>query len=229
MAERRVTIGRIARRVAGFSNAITQGHEFGIAPGPHAQMWTPEYSRAALEIFETAFPWVYLVRMADGFDECDDAMVEMSTVLEHDIEWTRLQQYLRSVSRAIREKAPAANYEKAYASELEDSTPPIMPFRQLAELTSSEAAAEMHRCANEVVQLCGEFVDNPLNALQIEWMRRLGRGEKIIDLARSAGYSERTMYRALNQLWEELGVSNRSEAIALASEKGWMNLTPFAR
>lgn len=192
-------------------------------------MWSQEFCNEALSVFTTAFPWLYLVRMADGFDECDDAMVELSTVLDHGIEWTRLQQYLRSVSRAIRENAPPSDYEKGSASELEDATPPIMPFRNLAQLASTNGAIEMHRCATEVVQLCGEYADNPLNALQIEWMRRLGQGEKIIDLARSAGYSERTMYRALNQLWDELGVRNRAEAIALVSEKGWLNLTPFAR
>jgi len=223
------TIGKIAHRVAGFAGAIRQGHEFGITPGNHEEMWDIAFCRDAVPIFRTAFPWVYLLRMADGFEECDDLMVQVRPEVATGIEWTRLQQYLRSVGRAIRDAAPASERDSAAINDLEAQTPPIMPFRQLAELVSTEGASEMQRCASTVEQSCGTATENPLNALQIEWMRRLGHGDKVIEIAHSAGYSERTMYRALNDLWELLGVNGRNEAIALVAERGWLSPTPFAR
>ncbi|MFW2383081.1 MAG: hypothetical protein ACN4GZ_15110 [Acidimicrobiales bacterium] len=222
-------IGKIARRVAGFAAAIRQGHEFGITPGDHEEMWDIAFCRDAVPIFRTAFPWVYLLRMADGFDECDDLMVDVASEVETGVEWTRTQRYLRSVSRAIREAAPSGERVDDAVAGLEPNTPPIMPFRQLAELASSEAASELCRCASKVERICGPPTDNPLNALQIEWMRRLGKGERVIDVAASAGYSERTMYRALDQLWSILGVTSRNEAIALVNERGWLEPAPFTR
>lgn len=223
------TIGKIARRVAGFAAAIRQGHEFGITPGHHEEMWNIAFCRDAVPVFRTAFPWVYLLRMADGFVECDDLMINVAPDVETGIEWTRTQQYLRSVSRAIREAAPGSEQAMAAKTDLEDQTPPIMPFRRLAELVTSEAAAELCRCASKVERVCGRPTENPLNALQIEWMRRLGNGERVVDIAASAGYSERTMYRALDQLWSTLGVTGRNEAIALVNRKGWLFPTPFTR
>lgn len=67
-----------------------------------------------------------------------------------------------------------------------------------------------------------------MKALRIEWMRRLGNGERVVDIAASAGYSERTVYRGLDQLWSTLGVTGRNEAIALVNRKGWLFPTPFA-
>jgi DNA-binding NarL/FixJ family response regulator len=186
------------------------------------------YSREVIPIVKTSFPWAYLLQIADAFEECDDLMVEASLRVNPGIEWTRTQQYLRSVSRAIREQAPEIERQRIPISQFEEETPPIMPFRRLAEIISAEAAQEMTRCTREVVRLCGTSVENPLNDQQIEWMQRLSNGDKVIDIAHAAGYSERTMYRALNDLWQILGVTGRNEAIAVVAEKGWLNEVSLA-
>lgn len=54
------------------------------------------------------------------------------------------------------------------------------------------------------------------------WLRQLGAGTTIIELAAAAGYSERAMYRLLHSVYEKMKVSNRMEAITLASRQGWL-------
>ncbi len=186
-------------------------------------MYGTEYVRVALPIVKDSLGWAYLLQLADAFEECDDLMVEASLHVDYGREWTRTQQYLRSVSRVIREQAPEIDRLSIPITEFEEQTPAIMPFRQLAEIISAEGAREMTRCTTEVVRMCGASVENPLNDQQVEWMRQLSNGEKVIEIAHSSGYSERTMYRALNDLWQILGVNGRSEAIALVAEKGWLD------
>ncbi len=53
--------------------------------------------------------------------------------------------------------------------------------------TSGEAASELSRCASKVERVCGRPTEDPVKALRIEWMRRLGNGERVVDIAASAG------------------------------------------
>jgi DNA-binding NarL/FixJ family response regulator len=56
----------------------------------------------------------------------------------------------------------------------------------------------------------------------LEWLRALAGGVPIAQLADTAGYSERAMYRLLGSLYKTIGVKNRSEAIIKASQSGWL-------
>jgi DNA-binding NarL/FixJ family response regulator len=57
---------------------------------------------------------------------------------------------------------------------------------------------------------------------KIEWLRALATGTTVSELAAQVGYSERAMYRLLRALYQELGVSNRVEALILAHDQGWL-------
>jgi DNA-binding NarL/FixJ family response regulator len=61
-----------------------------------------------------------------------------------------------------------------------------------------------------------------LSPEQLSWLRHLAAGEKVAQLARQAGYSERAMYRLLHSLYKEMGVPNRLQAIIRAQEQGWL-------
>jgi len=52
------------------------------------------------------------------------------------------------------------------------------------------------------------------------WLRSLADGVTIAQLASTAGYAERSMYRLLRNLYERLGVNNRHEAIVVATRRG---------
>lgn len=59
------------------------------------------------------------------------------------------------------------------------------------------------------------------SAQQVAWLRRLADGWTVSRLASDTGYSERAMYRLLQSLYQQIGVSTRLEAIILAHEEGW--------
>jgi DNA-binding NarL/FixJ family response regulator len=61
-----------------------------------------------------------------------------------------------------------------------------------------------------------------INDREIEWLRTLSRGATVADLARTAGYSERAMYRLLRDLYARLSVANRTEAVMQAARRGWV-------
>ncbi len=56
-------------------------------------------------------------------------------------------------------------------------------------------------------------VSGPLSDREIDWLRRLTEGISVSRLADRAGYSERMMFRLLNQTYAKLGVDNRTKAI----------------
>jgi DNA-binding NarL/FixJ family response regulator len=57
---------------------------------------------------------------------------------------------------------------------------------------------------------------------ELGWLRELAQGRSVAQVASQSGYSERMMFRLLRDLYMELGVANRTEAMLLARERGWM-------
>ncbi|MET8202403.1 DNA-binding response regulator [Micromonospora taraxaci] len=62
----------------------------------------------------------------------------------------------------------------------------------------------------------------PVSLAKIGWLRALASGTTVSQLAVHAGYSERAMYRLLRDLYQDLGVGNRVEALILAHGRGWL-------
>jgi DNA-binding NarL/FixJ family response regulator len=56
------------------------------------------------------------------------------------------------------------------------------------------------------------------------WLRSMAAGETVADVAESVGYSERAMFRQLKSLYRRLGVSNRTEALLWAAQRGILDL-----
>ena len=56
-----------------------------------------------------------------------------------------------------------------------------------------------------------------------QYLRRLADGGTVGGLARSAGYSEREMYRLLSAVYARLGATNRTEALLLAERWGLLD------
>ena len=57
---------------------------------------------------------------------------------------------------------------------------------------------------------------------ELAWLRQLARGSTVAALARSAGYSERMMFRRLRELYGRLPARNRTEALIHARDNGWI-------
>ncbi|MGH2818108.1 MAG: hypothetical protein ACRDJS_06560 [Actinomycetota bacterium] len=61
--------------------------------------------------------------------------------------------------------------------------------------------------------------DCPVSQREAAWIRVLAHGGTVTKLARDSGYSEREMYRILHQIYDRMGVHNRTEALVRAA--GW--------
>jgi len=61
-----------------------------------------------------------------------------------------------------------------------------------------------------------------LSSKEIDWLRQLAEGVTVRQLANSAGYSERMMFRILRGLYQRLNVTTRTEALFLAQKRGWI-------
>ena len=217
-------IGTAAGRIRRFFEAIEQGHSFGLGPGGHDEPWTLEYHRLGVAIYSQTLSWDYLLGLADAFEDCADLMVTISVPADHGLEWSYMQQYLRSATKAIREAAerPVGDHEMKTASDIESTTPPVMPFGQLAKLVSAAGAATLVSVGRKIELLCGQHDDCPITEQEKTWLRRISEGDRTLDIATDDGYSERSLYRALSDLWDRLGVENRVEAVALANKNNWI-------
>ena len=62
-----------------------------------------------------------------------------------------------------------------------------------------------------------------LTEIEIGWLGSLARGIQVSCLAADTGLSEREMYRALNRVYEKLGVATRVEAVVVATQLGLLS------
>lgn len=81
--------------------------------------------------------------------------------------------------------------------------------------------AEVVRALATPTQPLGDHGDEAA-VQEIGWLRELANGATVARVAGRAGYSERAMYRLLRDLYARLGVRNRTEALMLARERGWL-------
>src|SRR5690606_19719975 len=61
-----------------------------------------------------------------------------------------------------------------------------------------------------------------LSPQRLSWLRQRAEGVTVAELADRAGYSERAMFRLLQALYREMGVTTRIQAIVRAQERGWL-------
>ena len=62
--------------------------------------------------------------------------------------------------------------------------------------------------------------ETTLSGKEIDWLRQLARGVTVRQLANSAGYSERMMFRILRNVYSRMHVNTRTQALFLAREHG---------
>ena len=66
-------------------------------------------------------------------------------------------------------------------------------------------------------------VPEVLDERELELLKRLAAGVAIADIAAEMGYSERSVYRALANLWKKLGVPGRNEGVQKAASVGLLD------
>jgi len=217
-------IGKTARRIRRFFEAMSQGHDFGISPGPHDHPWTLEFQRDATPIYAETCPWEYLLGLCNAYEELADLMDTRPATDELKTEWTHMQEYLRSTGTAMRSRAPdeVGPLMLAHAEDIEPQAPPVVLFGRLATLVSIEGARNWAQEVGRIEAWCGQEASCPITEQERVWLRRISAGDRTLDIARDSGYSERSLYRALADLWCRLQVDNRVEAVAVATKNGWI-------
>jgi len=140
-------------------------------------------------------------------------------------DWQIVLSYLTNSSDAI---AAELDFERFPVWEdptgsHDPTTPAVVRFDLLASLTSSEGVRRLSDAGNNVAHHLSADVESPspLSDLQLDVLRDLADGVRVIDIAVARGFSTRSLYRELSLIWEALGVANKQQGIALAAENGW--------
>ena len=71
-----------------------------------------------------------------------------------------------------------------------------------------------------VEKLSTDFEVNQLDEHDVSCLRALANGEKVAQIARCFGYSEREMYRQLRRLYSRMAGRDRTEALLVAARSG---------
>ncbi len=216
-------------RIVGFARAILEAHKLGVVEGHHELPWTAEYHRDAVRVYATSLPALYQLCVRDLFRDSAEVMAG-ETVPGHLVEdWMIVRSYMISAGSAmsahyaalasVRSK-PDVSSSGEFA--IGESLPMVIRFDLLAQLTTSEGARRLERAAVTV----RDHVELSLPALddvERQMLIQLNAGTAIVDMAADLGYSERSMYRLLAQLWHKLGVPDRKEGIRRAAEGGLLD------
>lgn len=225
-AQVRVACGRIA----GGAAAILEAHRLGVAEGRHDKPWTSGYHREAVHIYAESLPAWYQSDIAALFDRSLRTMDGCSIPARLAQDWVIVTEYMVSARTAIgewlasAESAPEQQAPTSLPTVDEQETPPlVIRFDALAGLTTSNGAGRLEQAAISVRQHMEAPVPEVLNDRELELLKRLANGVAIADLAAEMGYSERSVYRALANLWKKLGVPGRKEGVRKAASVGLLD------
>ena len=226
-AQVRVACGRIT----GGAAAILEAHRLGVAEGPHEKPWTIGYHRDAVHIYAESLPPWYQSDIAALFGRSARTMAGCSIPARLAEDWVIVTDYMVSARTAIREWLASVESSRAHQRAStsvptvdEQETPPLVIwFDALARLTTSDGARRLEQAAISVRQHMEAPVPEVLDERELELLKRLADGAAIVDLAGEMGYSERSVYRALANLWKKLGVPGRKEGVRKASSAGLLD------
>lgn len=126
----------------------------------------------------------------------------------------------------LSEPSPA-NFRLALEHGADGVVPYTVDLRELA-WTVKAAMRGMALLPIEVVRSLGDVREPAPAAADLphdvaEWLALLSHGASVAEIARKAGYSERQMYRVMQDVYQSMGARNRAEAIALAARWGLSN------
>ena len=225
-AQVRVACGRIA----GGAAAILEAHRLGVAEGAHENPWTLGYHRDAVHIYAESLPPWYQSDIAALFGRSARTMGGCTIPARLAEDWVIVSDYMVSARTAILEwlaSAESKPHQRASTSVPtvdEQETPPLVIwFDALARLTTSDGARRLEQAAISVRQHMEAPVPEMLDERELELLKRLADGVAIVNLAAELGYSERSVYRALANLWKKLGVPGRKEGVQKAASVGLLD------
>lgn len=213
------------RRIAGLARLIVEAYRYGRSEGPHQRPWTAEYHRAAVDVYGKSLPWTYQRDIAALFRQSADTMDELSIPSALAEDWAIVIEYLRGASAAIdrwlsSEESRLLESETVDPLAVEDYTPVVVHFDELAELTTSGGAKRLEQAALAVQSHMETLSSTKLGEYEQRMLEAVASGMRIDEMAKDFNCSPRSMQRELNKLWKALGVADRTEGLHKAVEEG---------
>ena len=100
------------------------------------------------------------------------------------------------------------------------------PDARIVALTTYEGDEDIHRALPAIAARLAEFTPRiELTARELEVLRLMAKGLSNPELARVLGRTENTMKVHVSNILEKLGVSDRTEAVTLAIQRGILHLS----
>ena len=171
----------------------------------------------------------YQRRIGSLFVHSAEAMDAVDLPAELIEDWFVVRSYMRSASTAIADWLAAEGGRSREATrlpspEIDDEGPPrVIHYDRLAALTTLDGARRLERAAMAVQRHIGQPSPARLDDGQRKLLNKLADGAPIVDMAADLGYSERTIYRALDRLYRMLGVTDRLQAVRKAATEGLLD------
>lgn len=215
-------------RVAGGARAIAEAHGLGTPEGPHERPWEAAYHRESAPVYFETLPRSYQGSVAALFNQCADTMDRRTIPGRLAADWVIVTEYLRNACAAIEECLNLDESDPRLAasdetSALDGPPPMVIRYDALARLTTLGGANRLERAARSVMHHMADSAPAVLSPAERHLLKRVSSGVPITELAAELGYSRRSMFRELARLWQELGVSNRTEGIQKAQSEGLLD------
>ena len=212
-------------RVAAIAGAIAEAYNFQVAEGSHPEPWSEAYCHEAVWVYAESLPAVYQERVGVLFVHASEAMNGFDVPAGRFEDWAVVWSYLRHTSRAIdgwlTEVGTARSRElEQPAVPIEDEPPRVIRYDRLAALTTLDGALRLKRAATAVRDKAPAPSTASLDATQCKLLNMLAEGTSVADMASVLAYSERSIYRALDRLYRQLGVAGRIQAVRKAATSG---------
>lgn len=177
-------------------------------------------------MYAVSLPTPYQRRIGSLFFHAAEEMDSVNLPARLIEDWFIVRSYLCNASSVIADSLAVRNNASTEASsapspEIDDERPPrVIHYDRLAALTTTAGACRLERAAMAVQCHIGAPSAAMLDDAQRRMLNMLADGAAVVDMAVDLGYSERTIYRALDRLYRTLGVADRLQAVRKAATEG---------
>lgn len=214
-----------AHRIGTYAAAIVEAHRFGFGPGDTNDLSSVVYQEKVLHVYAENLSWPYLLATARGFETNAKFMTLNAPPEDCPPEsWLAIVNYLNSAAHVLTAYAPEGTEPDDHG--VVGHTPSVMPFRELALVASARGAQTLELHARTVAEHCRTAAGlqrSPLDGDTERIMAMLVDGKSVDVIGSTLGFSERSIYRKLENLQEVTGTTSRLALVAHLMRRGWLS------
>jgi len=214
-----------------FAKALQEAHALGHGPSSEIGgcMLDADFQARSAAVLAQTIPQATLKAFARQSELVAQTMVAVDLPEEIDRSlWIFLTRWFHDVSRYISDGLgttfPSRLIETEPSNVQMPFSPAVLPILELATVASRAAVDELEHASREVAEALSSasLPGCPLTAEQIEMLKGIADGKRVVDIAEQAHRAERSVQRDLREIWRLLGVESRLEGVSLAAKSGWI-------